>query len=416
MNCTAYVETREQGKNYCWLVVAVTCGILFCNMGIIASSIHGSYLISEVGLSNVQNSMLISVRLFFCLIGSALCGVYFSRLSLHAGLTLSMVMGTASYALFAIAGDYPVFLAAAALSGMTQGFGGSIGTSVLIKNWFVKKQSFAFGVTAAASGLCSVILPGLVRNLTESASLRTAFLAETGIFAAVALVTFLVIRDRPEQIGLRAYGAESGNMRWGNEHTETVGEVRKTSKQSFVLLAVMFILSGGQIYATWIHFSVLFSTAGFPSSEYTVLLSIGGAALMAGKILYGLFTDRFGSKSAFYLFCPIQMAGLLLNCCAVMTGSFAVGVIGSILEGGAGVITTVGMSSMAADLYPDSEDFKKKMIWFTCIHLSGSLIFSTLFGVTADLFSSYVPIFAVCALLGAVNMVLVKLAYKGVRS
>lgn len=300
--------------------------------------------------------------------------------------------------------------------GIVHGIAANVATAMVINNWFIARKHLAFGITTASSGLTAIVLPPIVRTLVENFSLSICFSAVAAFFIIAGILSWLLIRDHPEDIGLKSYGYDQKEDT-NSKEKEAVSAVPKAkyapSKFHFALLLIVYFFIGGQLYATWSHVSVLLSTAGFKSATFSGLLSFCGLMLMLGKIIYGWVTDKGNAEISFYIFCPLQATGLILNAYAASTMNFSLAIAGCILEGGAGVISTVGISSMAAELYPDELNFNRIIVWFTTFYNIGHTFFAPLFGIIADNVGSYSPAFYGCAILGFINIALVAIAFRG---
>lgn len=398
--------------HYAWMICAITCLIYICTIGILSNSSFGPYLIENGGLTNTQNSLLVSLRSFTSIIFCILCAPFYKKVSLRAGLFGGVIAGGVAWLCYAIASSYALYVVGALIMGAVHGIAANVATAMIINNWFTTRKNLAFGITTASSGLTGVILPPVVRTLVEQFSLRTCFIAVAVFFFTVGILTWLIVRDHPEDLGMHTYGydqAETENKKKTSAHKA----VYTPSRFHFILLLVVYFFIGGQLYATWSHVSVLLSTAGFESATFAGLLSFCGLMLMLGKILYGWITDRGNAEISFYIFCPLQAVGLLLNAYAASTMNFPIAIAGCLLEGGAGVISTVGLSSMAAALYPDEKNFNRIVVWFTTFYNIGHTVFTPMFGIIADRFGSYSPAYYGCAVLGFLNIILVAVAFRG---
>ena len=403
--------------HYAWVICGVTCLIYICTIGMLSNSSFGPYILSDGGLSKTQYSMIVSVRSIFSMIFTALCGLFYTKVPLRFGLSTGLFVGALSFVLWGVAPSYTVYLIGAALAGVVHGLAANVATAMVINNWFTTRRNLAFGITTASSGLTAVILPPVVRGLVETYSLKVCFFTVAAFFALIGLLSFVLIRDKPEQKNLQSYGFGLEDIvRDGKKKKVSSGAPAGTyapSKLHFWLLMIVYFFIGGQLYATWSHVSVLFSNAGFNSASFSTLLSITGIALMCGKILYGYVTDKTNAEISFYIFCPLQAIGLLINAYAASNMNFTLAIVGCLLEGGAGVISTVGLSSMASELYRDNAGFNKAVVWFTTFYNIGHTVFSPMFGIIADTFGSYSPAYYGASVLGFANVVIVAYVFRG---
>ena len=94
--------------------------------------------------------------------------------------------------------------------------GGSVclgysGQSLFLPNWFVRQRGLAIGIAFAGVGIGSIIMLPLVQFMIEQTGWRTACTA-MGILVLVALAPInLLLRKRPEDIGLEPDGDAAPN-------------------------------------------------------------------------------------------------------------------------------------------------------------------------------------------------------------
>ena len=402
--------------HYAWVICGVTCLVYICTIGMISNSVYGSYLLAD-GMTKTQYSLIVSVRSYLSMACTALCALFYKKVSLRVGLSGGLIVGALYFVIFALAPSFSAYIVGAALSGIVHGLAAGVATAMLIKNWFTTKRNLAFGITTASSGLTAVILPPIVRALVETYSLQTCFLTIAAFFTLVGIIAGIFLRDRPEQKNLQSYGhgladtvADKGKKKVASG---APAGTYAPSKLHFCLLLIVYFFIGGQLYATWSHVSVLFSDAGFNSASFATLLSITGIALMFGKILYGHVTDRTNAEISFYIFCPLQSIGVIINAYAASHMNFSLAVVGCLLEGGAGVISTVGLSAMAAELFHDSDEFRRAVVFFTTFYNLGNAVITPIFGLTSDRFGSYSPAFYGAAVLGFINLAIVAFVFRG---
>ena len=83
---------------------------------------------------------------------------------------------------------------------------GYSGQSLFLPNWFVRKRGFAIGIAFAGVGIGSMTLLPWVQNMIEQTGWRTACTA-MGIIVLVVLGPInLLLRKKPDDIGLRPDG------------------------------------------------------------------------------------------------------------------------------------------------------------------------------------------------------------------
>ncbi len=98
--------------------------------------------------------------------------------------------------------------------GFGAGLGGFVPGASLVANWFVKKRPLALGMFTACGGLGGFVFPPLATALAEAIGWRFAWLSLGGlvIIVAVLLGGIILVRNRPEDMGLAPDGAPPSPM------------------------------------------------------------------------------------------------------------------------------------------------------------------------------------------------------------
>ena len=181
------------------------------------------------------------------------------------------------------------------------GFGGLAGAvTTCLQQWFVRRRGLATGMLEATSsivgfGLCSLLLHGLV----EAYGWRGAYLRSGIALLAYVPVAAIVLRSRPEDIGLRPDGdarvADSTPQAAGAAATVEgwrLGEAMRTS--AFWIIVLSNALHRGVGAGLFVHLASVVRELGLPlrllpSCFYLPWAFARAAALLVG----GVALDRF---------------------------------------------------------------------------------------------------------------------------
>lgn len=146
---------------------------------------------------------------------------------------------------------------------------------------------------------------------------------------------------------------------------------------------------------------MLFSSVVFGGAAVSVLLSLVGAALTAGKCVCGQLTDRLGARRANRLFFSLLFLGTLL--CSRPGGGFLSAAAAMLLLGVGLSLSGVGLPIFARDLALPGR-YADAVRHLQIAYMTGALAFSAVPGLLADRTGSYLPAYrllACCALLCA---------------
>ena len=161
----------------------------------------------------------------------------------------------------------------------------------------------------------------------------------------------------------------------------------------------------------FIHLSVLFTTEGCDITVTAYLMSMIGVLLTVSKILLGRLADTVGGKKACTIFGVILFAGLIL-CCMTFTRSNVVVISATLLTGIGLSISTVSPSIWASDLSDSQEEYPGVLKRIQLLYALGTLCFSSVPGIIADLFGGYIPAYGLFAFLLCFSIFMMRRVYK----
>ena len=371
--------------HYSWFICLVCVLLLLCNSGMPAN-ILPVYLpfLEDAGYSGTQSSALVTVRCFAGVMGMLVVTKFYQKISLRFGLTLCCALVGGAFVLMSTASSYPVYVAGAAMLGLSYGMGAIIPVSMLIGNWFVRRKATAISICTAGTGVSAMLLPPLITWIAEKVSLRAAFCA-TGMLAfLVVILSTLVIRNRPEQLGLMPYGAESevGGEQKGRVYAHRCDLPRGVY---WVFLAAI-VLFGGASMASYSHYAVHFTTGGHSKAAAALCCSLQGGVLVVSKCVYGMIVDRIGGRKTSLAF----MTLLTLGCaaCSLSPGRPVFMYLGAVLMGIGFPPASVGITVWAGE-FSSEERYAVVVRSFQMAYTLGGLLMSALPGWIYDNTGSY---------------------------
>lgn len=379
--------------HYAWVMCGVCTLVQLAVSGLLTDSftVFHPYILSQNGFSNTQLSILIEIRTvaafgtLFAVIG------FYEKLGFRKGFTLGALVTAFSFLLFALAKGFASYCAAFAVAGVGYSLAGTVPCSLLIMTWFKDRSGLALGIMASGTGICNIVLSPLFTKLIIATSIRTGFMVQLIFDAAVALLLFAVIRT-PEEKGSEPYSDQTFVKR-----APVLGSYRMTGPQLAIMLAATAFL-GGFVNVGFGYLTTMYSLEGFAPMVIAAGMSVIGAALIAGKCLYGAVSDRRGAPLANLLFYGASAAGLALCC---FSGQSTARLFSSMLLLGVGMsMTSVSLPIWSADL--SGGDYPQVLKKLQMANMAGNMLFNLLPGPIADSFGSYVPVYviftAVCVL------------------
>lgn len=193
----------------------------------------------------------------------------------------------------------------AVLWGFVVGFGtGSLAPvfgAIVANRWFVARRGLVTGIFSAASATGQLAFLPLLAHLTTTSGWRTASLVTAG--AAVAFVPLVagVLRNRPEDVGTHAYGADgplpvvaASNGVASRVVGELVAGLR--SRAFWVLAGTFFVCGWSTNGLVGTHFVSAAHDHGMPATTAASLLAAVGVLDVVGTIASGWLSDRYDPR------------------------------------------------------------------------------------------------------------------------
>ncbi|WP_059007152.1 MFS transporter [Streptomyces specialis] len=302
-----------------WWVAAVTFLVLIgaagfrATPGVLIDPLH-----EEFGWSRGGISFAVSVNLllygFTAPFSTALMERYgIRRVVLGALLLISAGSGLTVF----MTEQWQLVLCWGVLVGLGAGSMALAFAATIAGRWFVARRGLVTGILTAGGAAGNLAFLPLVGLLAAGPGWRVAALAVA--FAALAVVPLVIwlLRDRPEALGLRPYGA-------GEEYVSPPpappGAARRTlaalaaaaRTRVFWLLAASFAICGAStngLIAT--HFVPGAHDHGMPVPVAASLLAVIGIFDVVGTICSGWLTDRYDARRLLAVYYALRGASLL---------------------------------------------------------------------------------------------------------
>ena len=393
--------------HYAWLICLACLWLYLCNVGLL-SNIMTIYLpfIEATGISDSAGSAILSVRSLFSFVTTFFVGWYFQKLSLRMGILIGTLMGAAASVVFSIGGSVPVYYLAAAMAGIGYGLGCSYPVSLLLANWFHTHRGLAFGISAAGSGLAFLIFSPLLSGIILRHSLTAAFLTQAAFLVASGIAVFLVVRDRPGDMGLSPFGVGTQEETAARQNAPAA----PLTPLLLAFLATTMLLVGGAGLSFSGHLSVLATTAGYSPEHAAKVVSLFGFVLFLSKIAAGEIADRIAPRQSSILMVGIFMLGCF--CAFGMNGRdlFWYYML-AIFTGIGASICTVGPPLWAGELAP-AEDYARTVKWLQIFYNMGGILFNVVPGIIADHTGEYKSSFLLFAAMMAGGLVILLWCYR----
>lgn len=377
-------------KNRYELVIALCCFlILFTNIGLASTSfsVYQPYLVAIPGVGHSGGSIILSVRTFVSLIAMFFVARYYAWLNCRLGVLVASLCVAGGFALYAInSSNYLGLCAGSVFTGLGYGLGGMIASTMLISRWFESSVATVAGFAAVGSGVAAVILPNIVVGIVSASGLASAFAFEAVLAAAMGVLVFALLRNFPEDMGLKPYsGPEKPKRGKPCKQQKRVSRNVPHKVMPLVLMAMVFvgcISVGGTSYL-----AVLFTSEGFTTEAAAALVALNGGCLAVAKLVSGLVLNRVGTRNGSALFFALFIAGTALLC-ATALGATSLAPVAVLLYSIGLTLGSVGVSVWSIELSPQGHEVQTIKNFQICYALGG-FIFTFLPGFLTEAFGTY---------------------------
>ncbi len=296
---------------YGWVIWGVaTLGLLATSPGQSFSvSLFIDHYIADFNLSRTYVSGLYGVGTFLSALSLTWVGQQIDR---HGNrLVSTLIAGLFSIALLAcslLTGPLSILISFIAIRGLGQGSLG-LASSTSIAEWFQARRGFVMGLSIVVFALFQrLYLPWLQRTIDIAGWRQTWMFLGGGMALIVLPLTWLLMRDRPEDFGLQPDGGKNA------EKVDTLQQENNFTLPEAMHTSIFWIFIAGRALSSgWGTGLIFHQVSIFQNLGHTPLVSAetyGTAALVtaASTLLSGWLVDRLRPS----IIMAMQLTGLAL--------------------------------------------------------------------------------------------------------
>ncbi len=319
---------------YGWKIVAttfvtnfITVGFIFYSYGVFFKALAADIGGSRLGISFGLTIMSIAAAIVAPFIGHAL-----DRRSIRNIMCCGAVlMATGFFLASRMNTLWQYYILLGSFLGLGAVMMGGLAGSTLLANWFFRRRGTALGISTMAISLSGMVMALVATQLIAAHGWRYTFVIYGWVVLGLATpLVWLVIINRPEDIGLSPDGAEHVPLTDradvpepmvplapGDQITDfpahvewsALGTLRDTDFWSVTItIALNFCAIGG----TLVHIVNHVTDLGFSASKAAFVLSTMCGLGVAAKFLFGWLTDRIDTRYALWIAIGLQVAGTAL--------------------------------------------------------------------------------------------------------
>jgi sugar phosphate permease len=290
--------------HYAWVVLAITFVVLLISAATRATpGVLMVPLEQEFGWSRATISIAISINLLlYGLTGPFAAGLVNRYGPRRVMAVAAFLMGLGTLATITMKHPWQLI----ALWGVVVGTGTGIIAIVLgatvVQRWFYLHRGLALGLLTASSATGQLLFLPVLAQLVVSSGWRWAVIVVAGVALLIAPITFLVMRDRPQEKGLTPLGLPDTETipapATGNPFVAAVGALRMASRtREFWILAGSFFICGASTNGLiGTHLIPACMDHGIPEVQAAGLLAMMGIFDLVGTTGSGWLSDRYDSR------------------------------------------------------------------------------------------------------------------------
>jgi predicted MFS family arabinose efflux permease len=277
---------------------------------------------NEFQWSRANVSGIISINIFLYGMVGPFAAALDQSIGLRRSMLLAMTLIGSGYALSTAATHYWQFVV---LWGVVVGLGSGMAATVLgaavANRWFTERRGLVMGLLTASTATGQLIFLPRLAWLVTVHGWRGAPLAVAAVSAAALPLIWIFMRDRPEDVGAKAYGeitsttdaspspVSSHTLNPAVQALTTLAEAVRV--RDFWLLAGSFFVCGASTNGLiGTHLISAAFDCGIPEVRSATLLALMGVFDLVGTTASGWLSDRFNCR--YLLFSYYGLRGLSL--------------------------------------------------------------------------------------------------------
>ncbi|HEX7987954.1 MAG TPA: MFS transporter [Duganella sp.] len=303
---------RRRGLHYSWVIVAVT--FLTGLTSSAALGLPGALLqplSREFGWDVGQISSALAVRFVLFGLMGPFAAILMERFGLRQVVVTALALVGAGMALATrMTQFWHLVLFWGIMLGVGSGMTALVLSAVVSNRWFDSRRGLVVGLLTASSATGQLIFLPVGAWLIEHFGWRMAVIPVFAACALVAVLVLLLMRNRPNELGLVPYGAAPGT-----QVAPPAPPMRVTFATPFKVLAgvagnrVFWILFGSFFICglstnglIQTHFISLCGDAGLAAVPAASVLAMMGAFDLVGTIGSGWLSDRYDNRKLLFMY------------------------------------------------------------------------------------------------------------------
>jgi sugar phosphate permease len=307
--------------HYGWVIVALTFLTMLTSSA--ALGLPGALiqpLNKEFSWNTEQISSVLALR--FALYGllGPFSAILIERYGMRKVMCTALMLVAASMALVPVLTQlWQLFILWGVILGLGSGMTALVLGAMVANRWFETRRGLVIGMLTASSATGQLIFLPVAAWLIQHFGWRAAVLPVFLSCLTVAILAFVLMRDRPEDVGARAFGTapDAPPPVLANARRMSIWEPLRVLRsvignRTFLILAATFFICGlstnGLIQT---HFISLCSDYGLTAIPAAGVLAMMGGFDFFGTIMSGWLSDRYDNRKLLFWYYSLRGLSLL---------------------------------------------------------------------------------------------------------
>lgn len=310
---------QRHGIHYAWVVAAVTfLAMLITSAALGLPGAMLQPLSRQFGWTTEQLSSVFAVRFaLFGLLGP-FAAVFIMRFGLRRVVAIALaIIGVAIGSATQVTQLWQLFALWGVLLGLGTGTVAMVLGAIVANRWFTERRGLVMGLLAGSTATGQLIFLPVAAWLIEHVGWRYAVLPVCSAAAVVVTLVLLLLKDHPQDLGLRPYGEAPGAApatpapALGFAGPFKILAEASRNRTFWVLAGTFFIcgLSTNGLVQT--HFISLCGDRGLGPVPAASVLSMMGVFDLFGTTLSGYLSDRYDSRKLLLAYYGLRGLSLL---------------------------------------------------------------------------------------------------------
>jgi MFS family permease len=182
-----------------------------------------------------------------------------------------------------------------------------------VSRWFDKKRGLAAGIASSGVGLGPLIIAPFATYILLNYSWRTSFIVVGLVAWLVVLPISRLLRGTPREIVTLPDDAKEAPEDITNGFLLPTGlSLREAIRtRSYWVITLIYLSFSSSSFFIMAHIVPHVTDVGFSAMEAAAILGIIGGAAIAGRVLMGIVSDRVGRKFALFI-CALLLGAAVL--------------------------------------------------------------------------------------------------------